>query len=207
MVFLEMISLIASQTVGSFNSGEKEKRKPLDDDGGVDSDTEIFSLLPSNRKLGLTKKQQAVSNDMALKCRVFVAFLVMTTLVGFVMLVTLAAFGQLKDGIKLNDFHPVQQIHLVKHDQSGETEVSIQTMRDYRLPRSVVPKKYELKLHVNLKKALCSGLVSIETTCQKETDKIVLHSVMHDVIEAKVTAPRRRESTGNGIYLTTLAFQ
>ena len=206
MVCLEMISLIASQTVGDFDSSKSTKWKPIDD-GGTDSETEIFNLLPSNRNLKQTEKQKAVGNDMALKCRVFVAFLVMTTLVGFVMLVTLAAFGQLKDGIKLNNFNPIQQVHLVKHDPSAETEVSIQTIRDYRLPRSLVPKKYELKLHVNLKKATCSGVVYIETVCQSETNRIVLHSVMHDIEEARVTVPRRRENIGQGTYIFTLVYQ
>ena len=198
-----MISLIASQTTGSLPSNDSKKTKRSQDEG-TDSETEIFNLLPKNRALKLSRKQREVMDDMApTRCRVFVAFLVLTTLIGFTMLVVMAVFGLWKGDIKVNGFDPLKQTRLVKHDQPMVTKVGTQAVQGYRLPRSLVPRKYELSFHVDVKAAVFSGSVKIEALGESETDRVVLHSVGHEIEDAKITVPQNQDIVTGGKLIGT----
>ena len=187
-----MISLLASQTVAKLESLGKIPGKSDHGDAN-DSDTEIFNLLPKNRQLRLGRKQPS---QPMLRCRAFVAFLSIVTMTGFLMLAVMAAFGEFKGSE--NNFNPIKQTSVVKQDPVRKTEVVIQSIASYRLPKSLVPKKYKLNFDVNMDKALLSGSVEIETVCEKETDMVVLHSKGHEIIKVWVTEPRRAGSIGKG---------
>lgn len=55
--------------------------------------------------------------------------------------------------------------------------------KNVRLPRAVLPRRYNVRLFPNLEKGNFSilGHVSIDLECKKETDRIVLHAKELDV--------------------------
>jgi len=193
-----MISLLASQTVAKLEALEKVPEKSSQGYAS-DSDTEIFNLLPKNRQLRHGGKQQ---KQPMLRCRAFVAFLSIVTMTGFLMLAVMAAFGEFTDSEK--NFNPIAQTSVVKQDPELKTEVVIQSIASYRLPKNLVPIKYKLNLDVTMGKALLSGSVEIETVCEKEADMVVLHSVGHEIIKVWITEPSTAGSIGKGINVTKI---
>ena len=199
-----MIGLIAAKTVDSLGIGKNDPAK-INHTDTTDSDSEIFNLLPKNRMVKKNTHQVVRNADhiaLGPKCRAFVAFLVMVSFVGVVMLVCMAAFGEFKPEDKLTNFYPVTQIKPLKADEVRQIETSIESIRGYRLHRSVFPQKYNLKLNVKLEKARYAGTVSIRVLCEKETDRIVLHSAKHGVQNVWVKAPKYEENVAKGIETT-----
>ena len=189
-----MLGLLASTTVDHFGIGqngsfvkpvENGKSAKLESDmDSADSDYEVFSLLPNNRKKRQLKKISTGMDSINLgpKCKAFLAFLVMLTFVGAIMLVSMAALGEFKQH-KLPDFRPVVQM---KHDEADGFEVHDEQIRGYRLPDGIIPQLYSLALNVDLMDARFTGKVEITINCEKAVDQIVLHSASHVITKAEV---------------------
>lgn len=194
-----MIGLIAGKTVDFLKIGQ-ENRKNVASAGGensdsdTDVDTEIFKLISSNRKVKIDQKQMMKNLDtvnFGVRCRAFIAFLVMITFVGVVMLVSLAALGEFKDDGELANFKPITQAKGLKNDAPVQiNSLYIESFRGNRLPRSLSPQRYFLSISVDIPNAFYAGIVNITLLCKKESDKIVLHSTKHEITEVWVTAPQ-----------------
>src|SRR5690606_42068923 len=57
----------------------------------------------------------------------------------------------------------------------------------YRLPRTVVPHKYRIRLEPRLEEATISGSETIDVTVEAPTDHIVLNSPEIEIVSAQLT--------------------
>ena len=57
----------------------------------------------------------------------------------------------------------------------------------YRLPRTVVPHKYRIRLEPRLEEATFSGSETIDVTVEAPTDEIVLNSAEIEIVSAQLT--------------------
>ena len=204
-----MLGLLASTTVDHFGIGQNGSFvKPVENGKSAimesdletaDSDTEIFGLLPDNRKKKQIKKISTGVDTINLgpKCKACLAFLVMLSFVGAIMLVSMAALGEFQDH-KLPDFQPVVQM---KHDEADGFEVYDEQIRGYRLPNRITPQFYSLTLDVDLLNARFTGVVEITVMCAKAVDQIVLHSASHDITKAEIKAADETEKGEHCINL------
>eukprot|EP00112_Aurelia_sp_Birch-Aquarium-sp1_P014113 Seg3021.4 transcript_id=Seg3021.4/GoldUCD/mRNA.D3Y31 product="hypothetical protein" protein_id=Seg3021.4/GoldUCD/D3Y31 len=207
-----MLGLLASTTVDHFGIGQNDSfMKPVENGKSMsmeselesaDSDLEVFSLLPNNRK---KKQMKKITNGMdginlGPKCKACLAFLVMLSFVGVIMLVSMAALGEFQEH-KLPDFQPVIQL---KHDEAGGFEVHEEQIRGYRLPSGITPKLYSLALDVDLVNAKFTGKVDITVLCGKAMDKIVMHSARHIVTKAEIKATDETDKGMAGCTVVSL---
>ena len=205
-----MLGLLASTTVDHFGIGQNDSSfvKPMEngksakmesDSESADSDTEVFSLLPNNRKNKQMKKISTGMDSINLgpKCKACLAFLVMLSFVGTIMLVSMAALGEFQDH-QLPAFQPVVQM---KHDEANDFEVNDEQIRGYRLPNGITPQFYSLALDVDLVNARFTGAVEISVMCVKAVDQIVLHSASHVITKAEIKAANETEKGEHCINL------
>ncbi|XP_065063719.1 thyrotropin-releasing hormone-degrading ectoenzyme-like [Rhopilema esculentum] len=192
-----MIGLLASKTVDSLEIG-KSSRKKKSIFAESDSENEVSNLLPSNRKQKqmVSPKLNGVDQiNIGPRCRAFIAFLVMLSLVGMVMLVSMAALGEFKEQLKAGGFHPIVQ---QSKDQeanvnSNSERDSVESVRDYRLPSSLTPQRYVLSLNVDTERLTCTGHVVITALCRIATHTIILHSSKNTINSTRVWTSDHRE--------------
>ena len=117
----------------------------------------------------------------------------MLTLVGMVMLVSMAALGEFKEKLKTDGFHPIVQQGKDQETNLNSERDSVESARDYRLPISVTPQRYVLSLNVDTERLTFTGHVVITVLCRISTHTIILHSSKHTINSTRVSTSDHRE--------------
>ena len=181
-----MIGLAAAKAVGLLKTGPQRSSETVEKD---DMESEIFNLLPSSRKVKYqTSRRQKLGDvvNIGPKCSAFVLFLVMMTFSGVVLLVAMAATEGFEKKALNAEFQPISQVKLV-HDEAVSEAVAAESYRDSFLPRSLIPQRYGMRFEVSGQSDDYAGDVNITIRCERDTDRIVIHSDGHQLSGAQIT--------------------